>query len=319
MKMRGVFNLDLFVKGSLIRFKKYGIYIFFAGLFIIISFLEPIFLSIPSFQVILRQTAIIATLACGINYTLIGGEIDLSVASTAALTAIVVAQMFNGGWEILTVILVALLIGVMIGIANGLIVSKTRASSLLVTLGMMIFIRGLCFVLSGGINIPIYNDTFQSIWATGSLFNIPTLVIWMVVIYIVSYFILHKTLFGLHTFSLGGSETSTFYSGINTSIIKIKLFILSGVIAVFAGFMLAGRTGSGMPTALETTFLYAVAAPIIGGTALGGGKGSFIAPFIGALILSALAHAVIILGYGVGMQLVVQGAVVVYVVVVSGR
>ncbi len=292
----------------------------FITIIVFTTLIEPRFISIMNIGSIFRQSAFVAVLGIGVTLPMIGGEFDLSTASVAALTAMICAWALYvaelGFWP---AVALGLLIGGLFGLFNGIIVSKLRIPALLVTLGSLGIARGGVWIIGEGRTIPITDATFNSIWGTGAVFGIPVLLIWTIVALCIGYITLHKTVFGIHIRSTGSDETSAMFAGVNARIVKLKTLVFAGLLSGFAGLLLAGRMTAGMPNAATGMELDAIVAPILGGVAITGGRGNILCPVVGSFMLTVIANAVVMIGFGAGMQIAARGALVVFAVTIGKR
>ena len=286
---------------------------------VVVGLVEPLYVSPGNIKTILIQSAIIIVLAVAVTIPMIGGEIDLSTVSVAAMSAMIAAQLLrHTGLGFFLVVIIVLLAGLIFGSLNGILVKK-RIPALLVTLGTMGVARGLTWAIGARRAVPISDSTFINLFASGKLFGIDMIFIWTLLVVVVGYIILHKTVFGTHISAAGGEETSAMFAGVNTRTIKFSALLFSGVVASFAGILLAARIAAGSPTVLVGRELEAIIAPIIGGVSLMGGRGNILCPVVGAIVLSMIANAVVILGFGPDIQLMAQGILVVFAVAIGLR
>jgi ribose transport system permease protein len=296
-----------------------AIYFVFILIVVFVSFLQPQFISPENLQSLSRQAAILIVLAVGITIPLIAGEIDLSSASVAALSAMAAAwASYLGQQNMWVSASLGISVGILFGLFNGLITWKLKIPAFLVTLGSLSVARGMCWLWRQGRSIPITDSAFTNFWGTGDIQGVPVLFLWTTLILIVGGITLHRTVFGIHVFATGGGgEIAATFSGVDTSMVKFKALLFSGTLAGFAGVLLAGRLTAGAPTALTGVELDAITAPILGGASLLGGRGSVFSVLIGAAILVAVANAVVMLGFAAGMQILVRGVLVILAVLLS--
>jgi len=296
-----------------------SIYIVCLVLMVIISIIKPQFFSPTNFYVLARQIPILGILAIAETIVIIGGEIDLSIASVAALSCMIGAIVMYNGYGFWLGTIAVLTIGLIFGLLNGIITAKFKLPAFLVTLGSATAANGLTYIVSGGISIPIRNEAFVKIWGTGEIGPVPVLFIWLILIILISYIILHRTVFGIHLFATGGNEVAASYSGVNTRLVKMKALLISGLMSSFAGLLLLGRLSSGRVGVLLGSELDAIAATIIGGTSLFGGVGSIYAPLIGTFVLTIISNGVVMLGLVLGYEWLVRGIIVIAAVIMGRR
>lgn len=291
----------------------------FLGLILIVVILSIIssdFLSISNVFNVLRQVSINALLAFGMTFVILTGGIDLSVGSIIALSSALAAGMMAAGTNPWLAILVGLLSGSAMGTINGVIITRGKVAPFIATLATMTIFRGLTLVYTQGKPITGLPDSFGLI-GRGYLFQIPMPVIWMLVAFIVLYVILKFTSFGRHVFALGGNEEATRLSGINTHGVKTLVYSISGLLASLSGIILTSRLNSAQPTAGTSYELDAIAAVVLGGTSLSGGKGWIAGTLVGAMIIGILDNGLNLLNVSSFYQQVVKGGVILLAVLLD--
>jgi ribose transport system permease protein len=303
------------------RISDYVVYISFIGIFILFSIIlfDRGFLSGQNLLNITRQTAMISLMAIGTTFVLSGGEIDLSIGSIVALSALVTAISLRMKLNMWLAILAGLSIGAFIGFINGIIVTKIRVPSFLITLGMMTIVAGLARWITNLEAVPVTNDTFNFIFGNGKVVGIPILLIWTLVFLIIGQIFLKKTSFGRSVLSTGGNKISSLFTGINVDRIKIAVFIISGVSASFAGILYAGRLEGARYTLGQADLLLVIAAVIIGGTRLSGGKGTCVGSVVGSLIMGMIANGLVLMNLNIALQMVFRGLIIIIAVSFSLR
>ena len=267
----------------------------FAGLiviFIFFSFASPNFLTFSNFTSILFSTVVIGTLAIGVTFVIITAGIDLSLGTGMSLCA-VMAGVFIVNWHlpIFLGVVLAILVGGLIGFINGLNVAVLKIPPFIATLAMMLVAQGLALVISK--STPIYFDAqpgFATI-STGNLIpgvKFPNAVVILAVVAVLAAIVLNKTVLGRYTYAIGSNAEATALSGINTRKWLVVVYTFSGLFIGLAGVLISARLGSAQPALGSGYELQAIAAVVIGGTSLFGGKGSILGTLIGALIMSVL-------------------------------
>jgi ribose transport system permease protein len=297
------------------------VYISFIGIFILFSIIlfDKGFLSGQNLLNITRQTAMISLMAIGTTFVLSAGEIDLSIGSIVALSALVTAISLRIDLNMWLASLAGLGIGALIGFINGIIVTKIRVPSFLITLGMMTIVAGLARWITNLEAVPVTNDTFNFIFGNGKVVGIPILLIWTLVFLIIGQIFLKKTSFGRRVLSTGGNKISSLFTGINVDRIKIAVFIISGVSASFAGILYAGRLEGARYTLGQADLLLVIAAVIIGGTRLSGGKGTCVGSVVGSLIMGMIANGLVLMNLNIALQMVFRGLIIIIAVSFSLR
>ena len=292
--------------------KNLTVYIAFVVIFVFFSvYLGDTFLSMQNILNITRQTAMISIMAIGMTFVIGSGMIDLSIGSTTALTAMVTALVLRATDNIALGLLAGLSVGAAVGGVNGLLIAKVKIPAFLTTLGMMLVVRGLAMRTTNNQSVPILNDDFTFIFGVGDIGGIPVLFFWTVLFAIIGYFLLNRFSFGRHVLATGGNEAATKFSGINTDWIKIKVMILSGVLAAFAGILYAGRLQAGRHTFGEGDELSVIAAVILGGTSIAGGNGSIMGAIIGSMLMGVINNGLILANLPVADRTIVSGAIII--------
>ncbi|WP_114835974.1 ABC transporter permease (plasmid) [Agrobacterium tumefaciens] len=297
------------------NWRDYVVYIGFVVIFIVFAILlqDRGFLSSNNLLNILRQTAIVAIVAMAMSFVLSAGEIDLSVGAIAGLSSVVagIALMQYG---LVPGILAGLALGLLVGAINGTLTSYLNIPSFLVTLGMMGIARGVGMWVSGTSPVPIVDDTFVFVFGSGNIGPVPVLVIWVAVLGTLAHVALRKTPFGRKVMSAGGNPVAARYSGINVRKIKFQVLLLTGVAASIAGMLYAGRLQSGRFQLGEGDELSVIAAVVLGGTSLFGGRGTVIGSIVGALLIGVINNGLILGGLDYSQQLIARGLLIILAV-----
>lgn len=280
------------------------------GMVIVFSFVSPQFRSVVNILNIFEQNAVIGIIACGMAFMIIMGGFDLSVGSVAALTGIVVATILRDSPNaFLIAILAGLATGGGVGLINGLLIAKVGINPFVTTLGMMVICRGLIFIISLG--KPIYGfPLYYNVIGMGKLGPIPIpMIIWGVIV-LVAHVILKYIRFGQYVYAVGGSETVARLSGVRIERVKILTCMLNGILASLAGILLVFRVMAALPQAAVGYELTAIAAAVVGGCALGGGRGSVLGTVIGTLILGVIINGLHIIGVSAYWESAVTGVII---------
>lgn len=287
----------------------------FAGLIVIcviFTLANPVFATFSNMTTILFSAVVIGTLALGVTFVIIAAGIDLSIGTGMALCA-VMAGTFITNWGIPWPIGVVLTLGVgaLIGAVNGTLVAYLRLPPFIATLAMMLVAQGLALVIS---NVsPIYFD-IQSGYvklSTGSIVpGIPNAVLIYLLAAVVAAVVLSRTLLGRYTFAIGSNQEATALSGIAVPRWTLAIYTFAGLFTALAGILISARLGSAQPATGQGYELYAIAAVVIGGTSLVGGKGSILGTVIGALIIAVIQNGLQLLSFPQPWQLVILGTVI---------
>ncbi|MER2262394.1 MAG: ribose ABC transporter permease [Psychrobacillus sp.] len=289
-------------------------------LVVIITILSPNFLTVNNLMNVLRQVSINALIAFGMTFVILTGGIDLSVGSILALTGAVTAGLLASGMDPILAMLIGLILGAVLGAINGIIISKGNVAPFIATLATMTIYRGLTLVYTEGRPISGLGDSvsFQMI-GKGYFLGIPVPVVTMAAAFGVLYFILKKTTFGRRVYAVGGNEEASRLSGIKVGRIKIYVYALTGALAALASLILTSRLNSAQPTAGNMFELDAIAAVVLGGTSLTGGRGWIVGTLIGALIIGVLNNGLNLIGVSSFFQQVVKGAVILLAVLIDRK
>lgn len=294
----------------------YIVYVFFAAVLIFFSITigNEGFLTVTNIFNITRTTAMISIIAFAMTFVIACGELDLSVGSTAALSALVGALAMQNALPWPVAVVLALLSGLVVGAFNGFFVTWIRIPSFLVTLGMLQLIRGIDMRLTYTNPVPIVSKVFNVTFGTGKYYGIPSLLIWSVVFAFIGHVMLRFTTFGRPILATGGNRLAAEYSGIKTRRVKCYAFLLSGFAAAMAGLLYSGMMQTARYNYGTGDELSAIAAVILGGTSLFGGRASITGTFAGALMIGTINNGLIIMGLDVSEQMIVSGAIIILAV-----
>lgn len=295
---------------------QYFIIIIFAALVVVLTILKPSFLSIDNIVNILKQTAIIGILSFGMMFVIISGGFDMSAGSNIAFAGVLAALLGNGEYPLILAFLVACIAGLAVGILNGVGVTYGNIPPFIMTLGTMTAVRGLALIVSGGKPITGTSETYRYL-TSGTLFGIPLLAIYFIIVIIVCTFVLSKTVFGRRVYAVGGNMQAARVAGINTTFIKVAVFSISGFLAGVCGFLMTSRVTIGQPTAAESYEMDAITSCVIGGVSMSGGVGKSWGVVVGALLITVIQNGLDILGVDSNWQKVVKGAIIVIAVLID--
>ncbi|QZN95872.1 ribose ABC transporter permease [Symbiopectobacterium purcellii] len=288
----------------------------------VVSSMSPNFFTVNNLFNILQQTSVNAIMAVGMTLVILTSGIDLSVGSLLALTGAVAASIVGLEVNALLAVFGALALGAAIGAGTGVIVAKGKVQAFIATLVMMLLLRGVTMVYTNGSPINTgfsdVDDTFG--WfGIGRPLGIPTPIWLMVIVFIAAWYMLHHTRLGRYIYALGGNEAATRLSGISVDKVKIIVYGLCGLLSALAGIIEVARLSSAQPTAGTGYELDAIAAVVLGGTSLAGGKGRIVGTLIGALILGFLNNGLNLLGVSSYYQMIVKAAVILLAVLVDNK
>lgn len=287
------------------------IFVFFSVTLYDKGFLDP-----NNLLNILRQTAMISIMAVAMTYVLAAGEIDLSIGMVAGLASLVVAVTIDA-FGLPAGVAAGLATGIVVGVINGILTTRVGIPSFLTTLAMMGIARGTAMWMTKTKSIPILDDTYIWLFGGGNLGPVPVLVVWTLVLAIVGQVVLRRTTFGRQVLATGGSETAARYSGLDTKKVKMGVLIISSVAASVAGMLYAGRLHSGRFQLGEGDELSVIAAAVLGGTSLFGGKGTVIGSIVGSLMIGVINNGLLLMGLEYSQQLIARGIIIIVAVAIS--
>ncbi len=294
---------------------------------IVLSILTDKFFTAENGLNVLRQIAVNICISVGMTLVVLTAGIDLSVGSVLALCSAVTAGLLKNGIEIpagnlwigftlLGAVMAGLLLGFLLGCFNGFAITKFNVPPFVATLAMLTIARGFTMLYTKGHPISNLGDSFAFI-GTGWLFGIPVPVYIAAVVVLVAVFITQKTKIGRYIYAIGGNEQAAKLSGINIKKVKITVYAIAGALAALGGVIVASRLDSAQPNAGISYELDAIAAVVIGGTSLSGGKGSVWGTVMGAIIIGVLNNGLVLLNVSPFWQQVVKGSVILLAVIID--
>ncbi|ADQ13651.1 ABC transporter permease [Halanaerobium hydrogeniformans] len=278
-----------------------------------LTFLSPHFFSYNNFINIFRQVSVNFILGVALTYVIITAGIDLSVGSILAFAGVTAGLFLRTGGNFILAILIALLIGSICGLINGILVSKAKLAPFIATLGMMSIARGLALVVTSGNSITIDNVNYTFL-GSGIIYSIPMPVIIAIIVLLISSFVLKKTWFGRYLYAIGGSHEASRLSGIKVDKLIMITYTISGFLSGLAAVVLTARLWSAPPIAGQGYELDAIAAAVIGGASLMGGKGTILGTLYGAMVIGIIRNGLNLLGVSSFLQQVVIGVIIILAV-----
>ncbi|WP_419730267.1 ABC transporter permease [Lichenicola sp.] len=294
-------------------------YVIFGFVTLFFLIVAPNFASMATAGAILRITAIVSVIAVGMTFVIVSGEIDLSVGSVASFSGMIVAMLAQANVPAWAAALLTLLMGAVIGAVNGLLVTRLRIPSFLVTLGMLSVFSGGAMTLTDTMPVPIVDDLLSTTFWNGQIAGVPMPIWWTVVTVLIGVFLLHFSLFGRRVFACGGNAIAASFTGIGVGRIKVWSFVLCSMSASLAGMMLAARSGAGNPNMGVGLELDVIAAVIIGGTSLFGGYGTILGSVVGAIFIGVIGFGLLVMGFSTTIQEIIKGAIIILAVSVNRR
>lgn len=311
----------------LARFKKqdtmaiFGIVCMIITYAVIVQLSNSVFLSTANVLNILKQVVTYGLLAMAMAIPLINGNFDMSISATAALSGMMASLITTTGLygmktAFIPAVLITLVVCSTVGLINGLIVTYTRISPFIVTLGTQTAIKGVVYIISDNKAVGGLGEEFVYL-GFSDIGGVPVSVVVLFVVFLVMGFILRKTVFGRKLFANGGNYVAAFYSGIDVKRTRVLAYVVSGVIAGIAGILLAARSGSAQPTAAEGYEATAISICAMGGVAMHGGSGSVLGILLGAIMMGMISNGMNMMQIGSNWQYVVRGVILIVAVFYS--
>lgn len=284
-----------------------GLVVMYVIILVALSLLSPYFLTSRNIVNLLLASATMGIIAMVTTMLMVGGGLDLSVGSTVALIGVIIsqAQYTLGVWG---AVAAGLLVSVLIGLVNGFLVTRVGINALITTLGMFSVVRGLAFVFSGGLTESMLDDSFGEL-GRGFIGPIPVPVVVLVIVTIACWIVMRYTQYGRAMYAIGGNAQASHLAGLRVKRYQTLAFVLTALGAGVAGVLLTSQLGAGAPQAATGLEISVIAAVILGGTSLAGGKGTIFGTLIGVLILGTLTNGMILLGVSTYYQQIAQGFV----------
>lgn len=308
----------------------------FVALILVFTFfavMAPNFLSVTNAVIISKHVALNAFLAIGMTFVIITGGIDLSVGSIVGLCAMVAGWLVLNGvdtglgytvwfntWEIVGIVM---LVGIGVGWINGILITRLNVAPFIATLGTLYIARGAALLSSGGRTFPnlsgsaeMGTSSFPYI-GTGSILGLPFMVWMLIVVAVLAHYISRRTPLGRHIYAVGGNERGAALSGVKVNSIKMFVYMFSGFCAALVGVVIASQLQAAHPATGETFELNAIAAAVLGGTSMSGGRGRITGTIVGAFVIGILSDGLIMMGVSSFWQTVIKGVVIIVAVVID--
>lgn len=284
-----------------------GLIVILIAILVGMSLMSPVFLRPSNLINLLVASSTISMIAVCTTMLMISGGLDLSVAAVAALTGVVIAeaQPSLGIWGATAL---AIFVSALCGMVNGFMVTTVRINPFIATLGMMSLARGLAFVLADGLTVPVFDESFAQL-GEGTIAGIPAPVIFTLGLFLVAFIVMRYTVYGRAMYAIGGNAEASALAGVAVKRYRFVAYLLSGLSAGVAGVFLTSRLYAAAPQAAQGYELSVIAAVVLGGTSLAGGKGTILGTFFGVLILATLNNGMTLLSLSTDYQQIIQGAV----------
>jgi ribose transport system permease protein len=289
----------------MVDLRQVGLPIAVIAMIVLFSTLSDVFFTASNWQNIGLQAAALACVSFGQAYVILTAGIDLSVGSTVALVSVVAAMAMAYGAFV--GVILALVVGALVGLVNGLVITRLRVAPFIATLAMLSIASGLALNVSGGTPVVGLPGAFTSL-AYAKFFGIPGPVIVAVLVFAVAYFVLRAARLGRNIYATGGNAEAARLSGINTRATVLSTYIICSILAAFGGLILTARVASGQPSLGSDLALQSVAAVVLGGVSLFGGRGSLVGVAFGVAFVTILTNGLNLLGVSSYTQLMVIGA-----------
>ena len=302
--------------------------------FVFFGVTTPNFLDIPTLVIVAKHVAVNAILAIGMTFVILTAGIDLSVGSIVGISGMVAGTLLTRGVpldlfgvtifpNVVETIAISLGVGTCVGLINGLLITRLNVAPFIATLGTLYIARGAALLTSDGatfsnlVGNPNLGNTGFPFLGSGTVLGIPFSIVALVVFAAVAAYVAARTPFGRHVYAVGGNERAAALSGVRVNRIKIFAYMISGFCAAFAGLVIASELVAAHPASGETFELNAIAAAVLGGTSLSGGRGTIAGTLIGAFVIGVLSDGLVMLGVSSFWQMVIKGMVIIAAVVLD--
>lgn len=287
---------------------------------VILSIVSPVFLTTENLITVLRQVSNNVFLALGMTLVMILGGIDLSVGAIVAVSGtLTVGFMVNNGIPMPVAIVMGILIGTLLGFFNGVVITQFKLPAFIVTLATMNIAQGIAYIYSGGRSTRITNDAYTQL-GTGKLFGfLPLPVLYMIILIIIFIVLLNKTKFGTNIFAIGGNREAARLSGVRIKKVEIAVYTLAGLLSALAGIVLSARMYSGQPSVGQGYEMDAIAACVLGGVSMAGGRGRISGTIFGVMIIGVVSNGLNLMGVSSFWQLLVKGLIILIAVLIDAQ
>ena len=302
--------------------RQYIIYIGLLVVFVVfaITLGDKGFLTSTNLLNVFRQTAIISIMAVAMTFVIGAGQIDLSIGAVAGLASVTTALALGPwGLPVPAAVLIGLVTGLIVGVGNGLLLAIVGIPSFLVTLATQGIVNGSAQWLSNTAPIPIENDTFTYWFGSGDIGPIPSLLIWTAVVFAIGHVVLRRTTYGRRVLATGGNAVAARFSGVDVRLIRFLVMTIMGVVAGLAGILFAGRLQSGRFEFGQGSELSVIAAVILGGTSLFGGRATVIGTLLGSLMIGLINNGLTLASLPTSQQFIVRGLIIILAVALAKK
>jgi len=292
----------------------------YLGLLLLVVFFSvasDYFFNLRNFQRLVTDSSTLIVVALGMTMVILVAEIDLSVGAVVSLLSVLLAQIMAAGFAWPVAVAATLLLSVGIGLINGAITVLGRIHSFIVTLGMFSVATGLAYIFTGAISVPIMNVVYLDLFYSDTFMGVPVPLMIVILAFAICLLLLYRTAFGRELFALGANPEAARLSGVPVRRDKILVFVIMGVLVGIGTVLSASRLGSGAPGSSPQLTLDAIAAVIIGGASLFGGRTSILRTLLGALVIGVLNNGMVLLNINVDSQYTVKGVIILIAVVLE--
>ena len=299
-----------------------GVFIALIVLYVIGSFMSPKFLTLSNQLSLLRSLSTTAMCAFGMTLVIMVGQIDLSMGSCMSLAGVLSAVLISRyGWPVLgAVVLSVLAVGILTGVANSLLINELKMPALIGTMATQYAVRGISYLISDSTVVSVSAKEAPLFGEIGTAYlwgAVPITGIYVLVVFMMLWLILNRTVFGRHIYAVGGNRTAAEFSGIKAKRVIFWCYIIMGIISSFAGVVLTSRLGSGQPTIGEGSEFDAIVSSVVGGVSMNGGVGTLTGTFAGAIIFQTITNLLNLMGIDSAYQRVMKGLIIVIAVYIN--
>ncbi|MBB1581872.1 ABC transporter permease [Serratia sp. OS31] len=295
---------------------EFGLLAIIIVLYLVFSIYATGFISLNNQMNILRDAATIGIAAWAMTLIIISGEIDVSVGPMVAFISVILAYLMQYAIPLPLALILALCLGAALGSVAGVLRGWFNVPSFVATLGLWSALRGMGLFMTNALPVPIDENAVLD-WLGGQVLGLPVSAVIMLILFVIFQFISKKTAFGRSVYAIGGNASAAQLCGINVKRIRVLLFTLAGLLAAVTGILLAARLGSGNAGAASGLEFDVIAAVVVGGTALSGGRGSMLGTLLGVLVITLIGNGLVLLGINSFFQQVVRGVIIVLAVLAN--
>ena len=302
--------------------------------FIYFGATTPNFLDVPTLVILAKHAAVNGILGIGMTFVILTAGIDLSVGSIVGVSGMIAGYLLTYGIpvaplgvtifpNVVETMLITLAAGAGIGIANGLLITRLNVAPFIATLGTLYIARGAALLISNGatfsnlVGDPRFGNTGFPFLGSGLILGVPASIVALIVFAVIAAYVAVRTPFGRYIYAVGGNERAAALSGVKVDLVKVSAYMISGFCAAFAGLIVASELVAAQPASGETFELNAIAAAVLGGTSLSGGRGTIAGTLVGAFVIGVLSDGLVMLGVSSFWQMVIKGLVIIAAVVLD--